>query len=388
MPAFPEGFVWGAATAAHQVEGGNWNSDWWAWEHFPGSPCVEPSGDACDHYHRYQDDIRLLAELGFNAYRFSLEWSRIEPEDGHFSTAALEHYKRVCEYCRDHGVTPVVTFHHFSTPRWAAHRGGWWEPSMVGWFTRYAERAAAHLGDCVGWACTINEPNIVSLMGYHAGVFPPGRNDPAVRREVDEVLIEAHRHAGAAIRAATGAPTGLALSMAEFVAVDGGDERLEATRRRREDIYLEAVGGDDFIGVQTYSRTRVGPHGDAGPEHGVERTQMGYEFWPTALGVTIRRAADLTGLPVLVTENGIGTDDDTRRVAYTTAALQCVQECLAEGIDVRGYIHWSLLDNFEWVLGYQPTFGLVAVDRATQERGPKPSASWLGAIARANRFDG
>jgi len=389
MSLFPENFVWGTATAAHQVEGGNWNNDWWAWEHNPASPCVEPSGDACDHYHRYKEDIGLLADLGFNAYRFSVEWSRIEPEEGHVSRAALEHYRRMCGFCRDHGVTPIVTLHHFTTPRWVAHHGGWCDPTTVDRFGRFAEAVAGHLGDLVGWWCTINEPNVVSMLGFNAGLFPPGRHDPALRREVDEVFIEAHHRAAGALRAGPGeAPVGLTLSMADYVAVDGGDERLERRRRRREDVYLEAARGDDFIGVQTYTRALVGPDGDLPPEPGVETTQMGYEFWPQALEGTIRRAAEMTGLPVLVTENGIGTDDDTRRVAYTTVALEGVQRCLADGVDVRGYVHWSLLDNFEWVLGYSPTFGLVAVDRETMERRPKPSASWLGSIARANAIDG
>lgn len=163
---FPEGFVWGTATAAHQVEGGNWNNDWWAWEHTPGSPCQEPSGDACDHWHRYPEDIRLCADLGFGAYRFSLEWSRIEPEDGEFSRAALDHYRRMCATCREHDLEPIVTFHHFTTPRWVAARGGWTEPSTSDRFARFCERAAAHLGDVIARACTLSEPNIVATMGH------------------------------------------------------------------------------------------------------------------------------------------------------------------------------------------------------------------------------
>ena len=143
--AFPDGFVWGTATAAHQVEGGNWNNDWWAWEHMPDTPCVEPSADACDHYHRYPDDVRLLASLGFTAYRFSLEWSRVEPEEGHFSRAALDHYRRMCAACHEHGLEAIVTYHHFTTPRWVVARGGWTEPPTADRFARFCERATAHL---------------------------------------------------------------------------------------------------------------------------------------------------------------------------------------------------------------------------------------------------
>jgi len=383
---FPQGFIWGTATSAHQVEGGNWNNDWWAWEHRPGSPCREPSGDACDHYHRYRDDLDLLADLGFNAYRFSLEWSRIEPEDGEFSAAALDHYRRLCAACRECRLEPIVTFHHFTTPRWVAARGGWVRAETAGHFARFCARAARHLGDLMGRACTINEPNVVATCGYLWGTFPPGKREYALRQRANEVFVEAHRQAVAAIRAEAGrVPVGLALAMQDHQAVDGGEAVRDGERRDMEDVFLEAARGDDFLGVQTYTRLRFGPEGMRGPEPGARLTQMGYEFWPEALAACIRRAASvLGGVPLLVSENGIGTADDAERVEYVARALRGVLACLADGITVQGYVYWSLLDNFEWTFGYRPRFGLVAVDRATQRRTPKPSASWLGAIARAN----
>jgi beta-glucosidase len=383
---FPRGFLWGTATAAHQVEGGNWNNDWWMWEHDPTSPCQEPSGDACDHWHRYPDDIRLLAHLGFGAYRFSLEWSRIEPEEGEFSQATLDHYRRMCATCREHGIEPVVTYHHFTTPRWVAAHGGWADAATADRFARFAARATESLGDVIGRACTLNEPNIVATMGYLYALFPPGARNPELRRRVNDVLIDAHRKAVEAIHAGPGtAAVGLTLAMSDYQAVPGGEAARDAYRRDMEDVYLEAARGDDFVGVQCYSRTRFGPDGMLGPEDGVPITQMGYEFWPEALEATIRRAALVTrGVPILVTENGIGSDDDAERIAYVRRALDGVLACLADGLDVRGYVYWSLLDNFEWIFGYRPTFGLVAVDRTTQTRTPKPSAAWLGAIARAN----
>ena len=385
-PDFPDGFRWGTATAAHQVDGGTWNNDWWAWEHDPASPCVEPSGDACDHWHRYPDDIRLLAELGFNSYRFSLEWSRIEPEDGEFSPVALDHYRAMCEICRDVGLEPVVTFHHFTSPRWVAAAGGWTEPETATRFARFCERTAGHLGELMGRACTINEPNVVALFGYGAGVFPPGVRDRGLRHKANDVFIAAHRAAVDAIRgAAPGVPVGLTVSMTDYQAAPGGEERLDHIRTAMEDVFLRATSGDDFFGVQTYSRTLVGPDGFLAPEPGARTTLMGYEFWPEALEACIRRASDVTGgLPILVTENGIGTADDTERIEYVERALAGVQACLADGIEVIGYTYWSALDNFEWAFGYRPTFGLIAVDRTTQVRTPKPSASWLGQIARRN----
>ena len=386
---FPDGFVWGTATAAHQVEGGNWNNDWWAWEHDPESPCQEPSGDACDSWHRWEEAVRLCADLGFGAYRFSLEWSRIEPEENEWSRAALEHYRRVCAACRECGLEPLVTFHHFTTPRWVAARGGWAVPETADRFARFCARASAHLGDLIARACTLNEPNIVSTMGYLYGLFPPGNRDVHLRRRVNDVFVAAHRKAVEAIRSGPGTPSvGLTLAMSDYQAVGGGEAARDAYRRDMEDVFLAATGGDDFVGVQCYTRTRFGPDGMLGPEDGVRLTQMGYEFWPEALEATIRRAWEVTGgVPIVVTENGIGTDDDRERIEFVSRALPGVLACLADGIDVRGYVYWSLLDNFEWIFGYRPTFGLVTVDRATQRRTPKPSARWLGAIARANALD-
>jgi beta-glucosidase len=382
---FPEGFLWGTATAAHQVEGGNWNNDWWAWEHTPGSPCVEPSGDACDHWHRWPEDVRLLAGLGFGGYRFSLEWSRIEPEEGEWSRVALDHYRRMCAGCLEAGIEPVVTFHHFTTPRWVAARGGWADAATADRFARFCERAARHLGDLVARACTINEPNVVAANGYLTRRFPPGEHDPDRRRRVNEVFADAHAKAVAAIKAGPGrAPVGITLAMSDWQAVNGGEAQLEEFRAADEDLFLEAARGDDFIGVQTYTRRRVGPDGVLDPEPGVPLTTMGYERWPQALGATIRRAAEVAAVPVLVTENGIAADDDAERIGFVHEALESVLDCLADGLDVRGYFHWSALDNFEWAYGYAPRFGLVAVDRETQVRTPKPSAAWLGGVARAN----
>ena len=385
---FPEGFIWGAATAAHQVEGGNWNSDWWEWEH-TSDRVREPSGDACDQYNRYEEDLDLLAGFGFNSYRFSIEWARIEPEEGEFSRAALDHYRRVCAACHERGITPIVTFHHFSSPRWVGAGGGWASAGTAERFGRYVTKATSHLGDLIGRACTINEPSMVATGGYLSGAFPPGERDREARHRANATFIEAHHRAVEAIRSGPGdAPVGICLAMSDYQAVDGGESYLDRIRTAMEDVFLDALAGDDFVGVQSYSRTRVGPSGALRPEPGIELTQMGYEFWPESLEAVIRRAYDRSGgVPVVVTENGIGTDDDTRRIEYTRRALQGVRRCLDDGIDVLGYVHWTLLDNFEWAEGYRPTFGLVAVDRRTFERHPKPSATWLGNIARTGTLD-
>ena len=405
---FPAGFLWGAATAAHQVEGNNVNSDFWVMEYAPGSMFAEPSGDACDHYHLYHEDIALLARLGFNAYRFSVEWARIEPEEGQFSRAALEHYRRMLAACREHGLTPIVTFHHFTSPRWLIREGGWESKETPDRFARYCERTARHLGDLMGAACTINEANIGAVL-TNAGFLPPvgvvqqatwwiaaaqtmgaapDRFAPflfALSPQAIDIIMAAHRRGVEAIKsAAASLPVGITLALQDVQAMPGGEAQAAHLNRQINDLFLEQLSGDDFVGVQSYSRMRVGPDGPLPPEEDAEKTQMGYEFYPEALEGVIRRASEKARIPVIVTENGIGADDDARRIVYVERALQGVIRCLNDGLDVRGYIYWSAMDNFEWMLGYRPTFGLIAVDRATQRRTPKPSASLLGAIARAN----
>ncbi len=386
--SFPDGFLWGTATAAHQIEGGNVNNDWWAFEHAPRTHCADSSGDACDSYHRYPEDIALVDGLGLGAYRFSLEWSRIEPADGEFSRVALDHYRRMAATCRERGLSPVVTFHHFTHPQWLAAEGAWEAPHAPDRFARFCARAADHLGDLIDLACTLNEPNVVATMGWRHGIFPPGVRDRDRRAAVNDALVAAHRKATEEIRSGPGdVQVGLTLSMADYQVQPGGEAWVERLRGPSEDVFLDATGGDDFVGVQTYTRMRVGPDGNLGPETGVPVTQMGYEFWPEALEATIRRAVDRSGgVPVYVTENGIGTGDDAQRIEYIRRALAGVRRCLDDGLDVRGYFYWSLLDNFEWVLGYAPTFGLFSVDRETFERRAKPSAAFFGGIASSNQL--
>jgi beta-glucosidase len=405
---FPEGFVWGTATAAHQVEGNNVNSDFWVLEHAPGTLFAEPSGDACDSFHRYPTDVRLLQQLGFGAYRFSIEWARIEPEEGRFSLAALDHYRRMLACCHEHGVRPCVSFHHFTSPRWFTADGGWEERGNADRFLRYCERAVRHLGDLIDTAYTINEANLMATLAA-AGILPRDglkQQTPFIAAaaaacgstverfgpfllghpmKISDTLLDAHVRARDVLKAGPGRfPVGITLAMQDYQAVPGGEARRDAARALSFDAFLDAARDDDFVGVQTYSRVRFDAHGPVGPEDGVPVLVMGYEFWPEGLEATIRYAHDKTGGPIFVTENGIGTTDDAQRQEYVRRALAGVVRCLRDGIDVRGYFYWSLLDNFEWLFGYRPQFGLIGVDRATQMRRPKPSATWLGEIAHAN----
>ncbi len=410
MTRFPQGFLWGAATAGHQVEGGNVNADLWPMEWVEHSTFNEPSGDACDHYHRYPEDIAALAELGLNAYRFSLEWSRIEPEPGFYSRAALDHYGRMIESCLNHGITPVVTYNHFTVPRWIAGRGGWSAADAPARFADYASRVTGHLGDLLSWVCTLNEPNLMAMMrstgvlamgaGDHgpapepveaqAGVggFDPARYRMGIVAADVEQMASAHRLAVQAVKATTGTvKTGWTLALVDLQAAEGGEERLLEARRLGQTDWLSVSAHDDFVGVQTYSRSRIGPDGQLPVPEGVATMQTGWEVYPEALGHTVRLAAEHAGVPILVTENGMATDDDEARIAYTRGALEDLAQCINDGIDVRGYIHWTLLDNFEWNAGYSKTFGLIAVDRETFARAVKPSARWLGQVATRNSLD-
>ena len=407
MTRFPQGFLWGAATAGHQVEGGNVNADLWPMEWVENSTFNEPSGDACDHYHRYPEDISTLAELGLNAYRFSLEWSRIEPEAGFYSRAALDHYGRMIESCLNLRITPVVTYNHFTVPRWMAGRGGWRAADAPARFADYASRVTGHLGDLLSWVCTLNEPNLMAMMRStgalamgtgdrgptpdpveaQAGVggFDPSRYRMGIVAADVEQMAAAHRLAVQAIKATNGAiRTGWTLALVDLQAAEGGDERWLEARRLGQTDWLSVSADDDFVGVQTYSRTRIGPDGQLPVPEGAATMQTGWEVYPEALEHTVRLAAEHAGVPILVTENGMATDDDEARIAYTRGALEGLARCIDDGIDVRAYIHWTLLDNFEWNAGYSKTFGLIGVEREGFARSVKASARWLGQVARRN----
>src|SRR5580692_7737415 len=282
MPPFPHDFLWGAATAGHQVEGGNVNADMWPMEWATDSTFNEPSGDACDHYHRYPEDIAMLAELGLNACRFSLEWSRIEPEPGFYSGAALDHYARMIERCLDQGVTPVVTYNHFTIPRWMAGRGGWRAEDAPGRFADYAARSTQHFGDLLSWVCTLNEPNLMAMM-RSTGVLAMGTGDRSPATEPVEAepagvggydparyrmgivaadlerMAHAHRLAVQAIKSTNGTiSVGWTLALVDLQSAEGGEERWLEARRLGQTDWLKVSADDDFVGVQTYSRTRIG----------------------------------------------------------------------------------------------------------------------------------
>lgn len=392
-------FLWGTSGAAYQIEGGNVASDLWVLEHVKPTIFAEPSGDACDAYHHYADDLALAARLGFNSHRLSIEWARIEPERGQISDAAIAYYRRVLETCRKHDLAPVVTFSHFSAPRWVAASGGFADPANVAAFAAHCRRVTEAAGDLIHMAATFNEPNLATIVRWGglgdkyrpyidamqkaagAATGAPGWMSPMLAGEAHfDHVIAAHTAAIDAVRAGGGHfPVGLTLALTADRA-EGDASGFERKKSEMLDRWLAAPG--DFIGVQTYSGTAVGPAANILPAPGVELTQMGDPFMPDAIEQTVRLVASRTKKPIYVTENGIATEDDTRRVAYIKGAIAGIERCRRDGIDLRGYMHWSLLDNWEWMAGYRPKFGLVAIEPKTFRRIPKPSAHLLGEIAR------
>lgn len=406
---FPETFLWGVATAAHQVEGNNVNSDTWLFENVEDTAFMEPSGDAMDHYHRFPEDIALIASLGLTSYRLSVEWSRIEPSRGLFSKAELAHYREVLQCCCDNGLKTIVTLHHFTSPIWLLAQGGWESPETPSLFARYCARVVEEMGDLMDYACTMNEPNLAWLL---ADVGATSRNasdraeDPMFRsvakalgvepaslaqfqfaatERAFDVKLAAHKAAVDAVHAIRpDLPAGWTLVGSPFKAAPGGEERAAAAREEICDRFYRASAGDDFVGIQTYSRSWYGADGPVDPPAGVELTQRDEEFYPEAIEESLRAAWDQSGTPLFVTENGIASEDDEQRERFLDRAVAGVGRCVRDGIPVLGYTCWSAFDNFEWVFGYGPKYGIISVDRETQRRTVKPSATHLGSIARCN----
>lgn len=413
---FPQHFLWGSATAAYQVEGNNVYSDFWAEEHADGSPYRDKSGDAVDHYRLYRQDIQLMAELGLKAYRFSIEWARIEPEQGQFSQEATDHYRDVLAACHEYGLTPIVTLHHFSSPQWLMRLGGWGDDRVTECFAAYTHWVISQLGEWIPYVLTFNEVNLPIMLREvfsNIGVIPPVGIDaqtwaaPAWRESAAQLcgttvehyftfhmisdeqsiarLKRTHRRAREVIRSLRpDIQIGFSMALSDVQHVEGGEEVAKRKWQAYFGTYADLTEGDDFFGLQNYTREVYDANGLVAPAPDAELTQMKYEFYPEALAEVIRKVASVLHIPIMITEHGVATDDDSRRVEYMRRGLGGVQQCLADGVDVRGYMYWSTFDNFEWNSGYSMTFGMIGVDRSTQERTIKDSARYLGSISRSH----
>jgi len=383
-------FLWGVATSSHQIEGDNQN-DWTAWEEQGRVP--EPSGKATNHWQHWPDDFALLSEIGVNAYRFSLEWSRIQPAPDRVDSAAIRQYRAMIAFLRQNHIVPVVTLHHFTLPLWVSRQQGVQNPRFPQWFRRYTEVVMNELGDLVDLYVTINEPMVLVVMGYLIRRWPPGKTGFRRALGVIDHLVEAHRDAYAAIKKARpSAWVGLAHHVIDFQPfnprnpLDRVDARLLRYLMNRRVIRLVGTQ-QDFLGMNYYTRQYARWYQGLHPlttRGGQLLTDMGWEIQPEGLE-TVVRDIPLTDRPVLITENGIATEDDALRQQYIRRHLTIVAKLQQQGFAIRGYFYWSFLDNFEWAEGYRPRFGLVGINYRTEERQIRPSAHWYRRVIEANR---
>jgi beta-glucosidase len=432
LPLFPPGFRFGAATAAHQVEGNSRDNNWTRWEDHvdaDGRPAIangDRSGRAADHWERFEDDVALMVELGLDTYRFSVEWSRIEPEPGRFDASAVERYRDWCALLRANGITPMVTLHHFTEPGWISDRGGFEDPGTPAAFERFVEHVVPALAEHVDLWVTINEPNVFSVLGWLYGEFPPGGHSLGRTARVLRNVLEAHARAYHAIHRLDTEPTdpmfapaqvSIAQNVVLFEPRSWTNPAEVAARRVLHRNYNHApiqacrtgtlrfgfpgagvheripglAGTLDWLGINHYFRQLVrvpGPDGplDAGFDATTVKGDMGWDLIPGTLATAARWASGF-GLPITVTEHGTCDGDvpDLRRQWFLTESLEELADAVADGIDVRGYIHWSLMDNFEWAHGFGPRFGLYRVDYDTQARTLTGGGQRFREIVAANR---
>ena len=407
---FGPSFLWGAATAAHHVEGNNRNCDWWEWEQLPGKiRDGSVSGAACEHYTRYPQDFQMLSDMGHNAHRISVEWSRIEPRPGEIDGDAVAHYRDVLETLRGHGITPLVSLHHFTSPIWFAREGGFEASSSVERFRAFAGLCAREYGDLVQLWATFNEPNVYAYQSYFLDRWPPQRRDFRAGVRVLRNMVRAHAaafdelksgpHGASAqvgiaqhLRVFQGYRRWLPLDRAVALMPDLGFNRwfLRACTTGFAGFPLggleripEAAGTLDYIGVNYYSRDMVAfslarpgeLFSNTFPLPGAELSDFQMEVYPEGLRTVLVDTWRRYGKPIYITENGVADRTDRLRPRALVAHLAEAARAIHEGVDLRGYLHWSSMDNFEWAEGYSMRFGLVEVDFKTQARKPRPSAA-------------
>lgn len=420
--SFPAGFLWGTATAAHQVEGQNCNNQWWDWEQQPGRIWHnDRSGDACGWWCNAESDLDRAAALGQNAHRLSLEWSRIEPQEGNFDPTAIQRYRALLLALRQRGLTPMITLHHFTNPRWLEARRGWLHPATPQRFARFAAHAVATLGDLCNLWCTINEPLVYATQSYLLGAWPPGTRHPLRAFQAASAMLRGHALAAAVIHrlspihrvgivhnlrifepaspaardVAVAAMWDYLFNGALMIAIRSG--RLLPPFGTGRTINHDMRASCDFFGLNYYTRERVAfsarapgmlfgrrftPSNVPQSDRGGDGATYG-EIYPHGLYRALRRVARLK-LPIYITETGLPDADDDQRPRFILDHLHAVHRALCNGVDVRGIFLWTLVDNFEWSEGWGLRFGLYALDLATGERRLRPSGALYAAIARAN----
>ena len=418
---FPPGFRWGVATASYQYEGDCENSQWRAWERAGGIANGDVAGIACDWWRHAERDFDLAQQLGLNALRLSVEWSRLEPRSGEWDAAAFARYREMLQGLRARGIEPMVTLHHFSNPLWFEEMGAFLAPSALDLFTRFVARVVEELGDLCDLWCTINEPNVYSVVGYLLGIWPPGhKGDARNTYKVQGTLARAHAAAYRAIHQrqptarvgwaqnfnfldpATNSPLDRLIADIQDAAYNDFFPRAVLTGRAVFPFNFfagnlrDVRGTCDFLGINLYYRERVAfslrhagqLFGRRFVPKGAPRGDPGLnDFFGEVYPDGIRRIAErlrVFGKPIYITEHGVADRTDRIRPWVIEQGTRNVHAAIQQGLDVRGYYHWSLVDNFEWAEGWHSRFGLAALDLDTQERTLRPSGEFYRAIATAN----
>lgn len=410
---FPQGFLWGAATASHQIEGGqhnnwsewekqnaerlareskqafSWNPNWKKFEHKATDPKNYLSGAACDSWNRYEEDFDILEELHLKAYRFSVEWSRVEPEERQFDADAIDHYRAEIASLRKRGIEPFVTVWHWTLPLWLAKKGGTLSKDFPSYFKRYTETLASAFGNDVRFWITLNEPDVQTAHAYLKGAWPPQERCPRHYLRALHHLITAHRLVYDTIKKINpGAQVGIAKHQIAFVTAR--NTIINRLLKKLGDwgwngYFLNHIKDhQDFIGLNHYNRNVI--DGWYGKNPNAIQTDFGWEYWPDSIYQALIELKKY-GKPIYITENGIADSTDELRQKFIPAALTAVHRAISEGTDIRGYFYWSLLDNFEWDKGFWLRFGLVAVDRTTQKRTIRKSARVYATIAETNALE-
>ncbi|RJP29631.1 MAG: glycoside hydrolase family 1 protein [Candidatus Omnitrophota bacterium] len=406
MIEFPGGFLWGAATSAYQVEGNNIHSDWWQWE--KSGKLKFQSGKACLHYELYKEDFNLAKSLHHNAHRISIEWSRIEPAIGQFNEKEIDHYKQVILELRRNNIEPIVTLHHFTNPAWFTESGGWLDKKCTSHFIKYVEKLLYAFGDKVKYWITINEPFIYSYYSYIEGTWPPQVKSFSKAKKVLNNLALTHIKTYRLIHEyykanRLGLPlVSIAKNMQAFMPCIPSLKNILAAYLR-DRIYNHNMLAYfcrkrtlDFIGVNYYSRSLVEVGGLSlknilldtcqNSHSKLLKNSLGWDIYPEGL-FKILCGLKCFGLPVLITENGICTEDDNLRWSFIHDHLYNINLAVRQGVKVMGYIYWSLIDNFEWDKGFGPRFGLVEVDYATLKRKVRESAYKYSQVCKTNKLD-
>jgi len=373
---FPKGFFWGTSTASYQIEGGNSNSDWWQWEE--RGKTKDKSGTACDYWNRWPADHELLSQLGVNAFRLSLEWSRIEPREGEFSQEAIEKYRAILQDLKNRNIQTIVTFWHWTSPIWFQEKYGWHKKESVEIFARYGKKIIDELGNLIDVAVVINEPMMPLVFGYLNGKYPPGIRCPIRYCRASKNLSTAYKKVYAYSKEKKSAlPVGITMLYNFFEPANKYnplDQLIVWVAKKfwNESFFQKIKNQCDYYGLDYYFHRRLNIFGQKKDKE-VRLNDMGWEIYPEGLEKSLQEIWKKYQLPIYVMENGLADANDKYRSDFIREHINFMEKAMQTGVDVRGYLHWSLMDNFEWLYGYEPRFGLVEIDYKTLERRPRKS---------------